>query len=187
MELSGKVVKIINEKRDPESKELSLQEFILQPETSRNMIKLTLYGTKAAKYAVKIGDEIEAIINIVSTEVNSNWFTSVYVNYLIDKSERFTKLEMDKEKANVWKIDLRTEKIIRKSFNDPDVNINEVLNDSLNAYCYTAQLENSIRKGWLVREGNIVSLTDKAQSYTYKGVLLFEAKPVFEDMIEQKK
>ena len=182
MELSGKVIQIINERRKNDSDELELQEFILQPESSKNVVKLTLFGGKAAKYAVKVDDEVNALVNVLSKEINGNWFTTVYVNYLIKDSERFSMLK--RENGTKWKFIKTTNciEITKPNEVNGKITLSSALEAFDNCYCSTAQLELAIRKGWVVQNADIISLTDTGDTYRKEGMVIFKEKQNFQKM-----
>lgn len=79
MEISGKIIEILPEQSGQgKSKPWVKQDFILETNDQYpKKIAIQVWNDNIAKFALKVGDELDVSYNIESREYNGNWYTSV--------------------------------------------------------------------------------------------------------------
>ncbi|TXC85247.1 DUF3127 domain-containing protein [Luteibaculum oceani] len=79
MEISGKVVELLDEKRGSgRNGEWRKLDFILETQDQYpKKVCISVWGDKIDQYALNVGDQINAGINLESREFNGRWYTDV--------------------------------------------------------------------------------------------------------------
>lgn len=87
MEISGKVVELLEEKRGSgRNGEWRKLDFILETQDQYpKKVCISVWGDKIDQYSLNVGDQINAGINIESREFNGRWYTDVRA-WKVDKT-----------------------------------------------------------------------------------------------------